>query len=168
MSLSNLKYLFLAAVLCLNGCNSNSVKDPEQIGRQVFNFLSKLNKETKADYVNHFISIEEIRELGKNEDIISNVDLRNELTSIRKNDWIKALENNYNELKTSGAEKGIRWENIEYLDFVYEVKIENTIKSVDGDLYFKEDEVTYKLKVFSIFDGKEYKLMTLKKVKKVN
>jgi hypothetical protein len=61
------KVILVAIVIDLTACSTNKIKEPEQIGKQVFEILRNLSTKSKTDYVKNFLSIEEIRELGKNE-----------------------------------------------------------------------------------------------------
>jgi hypothetical protein len=70
--------------------------------------------------------------------IVTDEKTRNRMTSMLKEDWIGRIEGYYNDIKKKGGKYGINWQEIEYLDFVY------------------------KIKVNSIFNGAEYKLVKIK------
>lgn len=158
----NFKVLLIAIMFSLSACSTGSIKEPEQIGKQVFEILRNLSIKSKADYVGNFLSIEEIRELGKNETIVTEEKTRNEMTSMLKEDWVGRIEGYYNDIKEKGGEYGINWQEIEYLDFVYEIETDDGIKGCKGSLYFKYKDKPYKIKVSSIFNGTEYKLVKIR------
>ena len=132
-----------------------SEKDPEQIGKQigkqVFEMLRNLSTKSKADFVRNFLSIEEIRELGKNEP-----------------DWVGITEQYYKLIKEKGVELGINWQDIEYSDFVYKILTEGGFKGCLGSLYFKYKDKPYYIKVESIYTGTEYKLFKVKSLTEQN
>ena len=78
-------FLQICIALALFSCESKAVYiEPDQIGRQVFEILKKLNVKTKAEYMENFMTIDELREMAKNMDLPLENDLRNELTSTTK------------------------------------------------------------------------------------
>lgn len=157
-----LKLLIASTLMILSACTGNSIKEPEQIGKQVFEILRTLSTKSKADYVRNFLSIEEIRELGKNEKVVAEEKTRNEMTSMLKEDWVGRIEGYYNDIKEKGGEYGINWQDIEYLDFVYEIETDDGIKACNGSLYFKYKDKPYKIMVSSIYNGTEYKLVNFR------
>lgn len=44
--------------------------EPEQIGQKVFEILKSISVKGKQEYIDNFQSIDEIRELGKNEEVV--------------------------------------------------------------------------------------------------
>ncbi|SES83469.1 hypothetical protein SAMN05444285_102221 [Draconibacterium orientale] len=151
-------------IIAVNLISCDSIKkatEPEDIGMYAFELLKTLSQTTKSDYVNSFLTIEEIRVLGKNEVVVTDSDTRNELTSMPKEEWVEDIEDDYNELKQDGGENGIKWAEIEYLDFVYEMDNEGGIKVCEGELFFKYKEDSYSVDLAAIFDGTEYKLVEL-------
>lgn len=158
MGKMNFKVLLIAIIFSLSACSTGSIKEPEQIGKQVFEILRNLSIKSKADYVGNFLSIEEIRELGKNETIVTEEKTRNEMTSMLKEDWVGRIEGYYKYIKEKGGKYGINWQEIEYLNFVYEIETDYGIKGCRGSLYFKYKDKPYEIEVSSIFNGTEYKL----------
>ena len=133
----NLKVLLVAIIFALSACSTNNVREPEQIGKQVFEILKNISSNSKDNYISNFLSIEEIRELGKNEEVVKDADTRNEMTSMLKEKWISQIEKDYNRIKEKGGKSGVNWNEIQYLDFVYELKDKDGMKVCEGELYFK-------------------------------
>lgn len=157
-----MRVIMLIIAVNLISCDSTKkATEPEDIGMYAFELLKTLSQTTKSDYVNSFLTIEEIRELGKNEVVVTDPNTRNELTSMPKEEWVEDIEDDYNELKQDGGENGIKWAEIEYLDFVYEMDNEGGIKVCEGELFFKYKEDSYSVDLAAIFDGTEYKLVEL-------
>ena len=161
MKKMNFKVFFVAIIFALSACSTNNIKEPEQIGKQVFEILKNISNSSKANYIDNFLSIEEIRELGKDEEVVKDEDTRNEMTSMLKEKWIGRIEKDYNRIKEKGGKSGINWNNIEYLDFVYELKDKDGLKICEGELYFKFNDKSFKIETSSIFNGKEYRLVEI-------
>ena len=151
---------FLLIAITLSSCSNGSLTEPEQIGKHVFGIMKTNSTIGKQSYIDNFISIEEIRELGKNyegeEEFLIDEDTRNELTSMLKEEWIRRIEKDYNRIKEEGARSGIIWQDIEYLDFIYQIANEDGLETNEGELYFIYDGETYKVETGSIWNGKEY------------
>lgn len=142
--------------------SSHNMKDPEQIGNQVFKILKNINSSSKNDYISNFISIEEIRELLKKEEVSKDTDTSNLMHSITKENIIRSLEKDYNRIIDKGRKLGIRWNEIQYLHFFSESEEEAGIKVCEGDLYFKCNDTYFRIKIASIFNGTEHRLVTIK------
>jgi|SRR5690554_3669825 len=158
MKKMNLKVLLIAILFAFSACSTNSTREPEQIGKQVFEILKNISSNSKDNYISNFLSIEEIRELGKNEEVVKDADIRNEMTSMLKEEWISEIEKDYNSIKEKGGKSGINWNEIQYLDFVYELT-EDGMKVCEGELYFKFNDKSFKIEITSIFNGTEYRLI---------
>ena len=158
MKKNHITVFLLAILIAFSSCTNNSVKEPDQIGKQVFEILKKISIDSKHEYVGKFLSIEEIRELGKNEEIVKDEKTRNEMTSMLKDKWVGRIESDYNRIKEKAGQYGINWQEIEYLDFVYELEEDDGLKICKGELYFKYNDQSFKIDVRSIHNGNEYKL----------
>ena len=154
-----LKSVLIATMIALTSCSTGSINEPEQIGKQVFEILKNISTNSKESYISKFISIEEIRALGKNEEVVKDEGTRNQMTSMLKEKWISGIERGYNRIKEKAGKSGVNWKNIEYLDFVYELKDKNGMKVCEGELYFKFNEKSFKIETSSLWNGKEYKLI---------
>ena len=154
-------FLIIISVLLFTSCGSNKINTPELLGKQAFGVLQNLNTKTVADYESGFLSIEELRELGNNDQIVTTEKLRNEMTSMPKEKWTSRIEQDYKDIREKGAEYGINWQTIEYLDFIYEMPSNFGIKICQGKLYFKSADKSYLLRVTAYFDGLQYRLVDL-------
>lgn len=157
-----MKVIIIIIAISFISCDTTEkTPEPEDVGMYAFKLLNTLSQTTKIDYVNSFMTIEEIRELGKNEEVVTDPDTRNQMTSMEKEEWNGDTEDDYNELKQDGEECGIKWSEIEYLDFVYELDNYDGAIFCIGDLFFKYKDNSYSVGLISIFDGNEYKLIGL-------
>lgn len=147
-------------VLFITSCGSDSsVSDPEDIGPQVMDLLEELDDMSKGDYSEYFMTLEEVRELGENEDVIKDEAGRNRLTKMTKDDRNKELDRSFSRLIETGSEYGIKWSEVEFVDFAYEVETQRGIKSCRGELTFKHGSKKYEVRTISIFDGSNYCLV---------
>ncbi len=158
MKRTNLINILLLIAFTLNSCSNRRVTEPEQIGKKVFEILKTISTNSKQDYIDNFLSIEEIRELGKNEEVVKAESTRNKMTSMLKEKWIDRITGDYNHVKKKGASSGIVWQEIKYLDFVYEIKEEEGLKGTEGELYFKHNDDTYRIEISAIWNGNEYQI----------
>lgn len=161
MMKSVLQSVLIATIIALtSSCTrSISIKEPEQIGKKVFEILKNISIDSKEVFISKFISIDEIRELGTNEKVVKDEETRIQFTSISKEYWINMKESEYNMLKETALKSGVNLKNIEYLDFIYELKHESGVEVCKGELYFTFNDKMFRLKIDSLWNGKEYKLI---------
>ena len=153
--------LFLIIAITLSSCSNGSITEPEQIGKHVFGIVKTLSTSGKQAYIDNFLSIEEIRELGKNEEVVKEEYTRNKMTSMLKEKWIDRITRDYNQIKEKGASSGIVWQDIEYLDFIYEIKDKQGLKVAEGELYFKYNGEAYKVEINAVWNGEEYRIIVI-------
>jgi len=151
----------IALLFAFISCSSNKVSEPEQIGKQVFEILKNISTDSRENYLKSFLSVEEIRALGKSEDAFIDESLRNEMTSLLKEEWMSRMDSDYNRIKEKAARAGINWKEIKYLDFVYEIETEKGIKGCTGKLYFGFNDKSYNIETTSLWNGTEYRLMRI-------
>lgn len=154
--------VLISIVIAISSCSGGtSTSDPEKIGKEVFGIIKKISSDSKSDYIDNFFSIKDYRDLGKNKKVIRDEETRNEMTSMTKRRWEEQIENDYNRIKEKGATAGIKWDEIEYLDFIYEVEDDDEGELCFGKLYFEFDNDSYSVESISIFDGKDYQLVEI-------
>jgi hypothetical protein len=159
----NFKILFAACIVfTFSNFSTNKGKEPEQVGKRVFEILKNISSSSKDDYISNFISIEEIRELLKKEEVSKDTDTSDLMHSITKENIVRSLEKDYNRIKDKGSKLGIRWNEIQYLHFFSESEEEAGIKVCEGELYFKCNDTYFRIEIASIFNGTEYRLVTIK------
>lgn len=155
--------LLLISGVFLVACGSDvRVSDPEDIGEQVMDILEDMDDMSKEDFREEFMTVEDIRELGQDEDLIKDEKGRNRLTKITKSDRDKDLDKSFTKIVERGTEYGIKWSDIEFEDFAYEVETKRGVKMCEGKLTFKHNNASYELKSISIYDGSGYCLVQLR------
>jgi len=159
--------LIVLLTLFISSCGSDSsVSDPEDVGPQVMDLLEDLGDLSKEDFRDYFMTLEEVRELGENEDVIKDEDGRNRLTKMTKEDRDKELDRSFSRLIETGSELGIKWSEVEMDDFAYEVETKRGIKSCRGELTFKHGSDKFVVRTISIFDGSDYCLVEVGRPRK--
>ena len=152
--------------IALSSCLNMNMTEPEQIGDHVFEILKSISTNGRKDYMDNFLSIREIRELGNNKEVVKKESTRNKMTSMPKDKWVDRITQDYNQIKEKGASSGMIWQEIEYLDFVYELEEKNGLKGMEGELYFKYDEEIFKIEISAIWNGKEYRIIEIEDLDK--
>ena len=154
--------LSILLIFILGACTDNTTtKEPDQIGHVVFEMLKKLSTGSKQEFVQDFLSVEEMRKMAKDKELVKNEGIRNKITSTLKEEWNVNIEKLYNSLKEDGAAYGIEWNDIKYLDYIYKIEQNDGLNTCEGKLYFKYNDKSYNVKTGSIFDGNEYKLVEI-------
>ena len=93
--------IFLIVIsVVYSSCNSNASAEGT-IGKHTFELLQKLDTISSANFSNHFISLEELREFVKDTAIQEN--FRNAMTSLSKENYKKGLLQAYEMIKESGG-----------------------------------------------------------------
>ena len=157
--MTKFKLVFLLALgLCFTACSSGKLDEPEKVGKHVFNMLQKMNTLSFEEYSNYFITLEELRALGENEEVVTSEETRNMLTSYEKQEYDENLKFSFEMLKEEAGNNLVLWEDIEYFDFTYEKKTEAGITGIEGKLTFQYNDTSYLVFVSAIWDGNEYKL----------
>ena len=159
----NLILMAVALIVGFSSCNSK--KDsitPDEIGNGAFEVLKNFDAKGKQGFVKNFMTIEDVRDLGKNTKVIPDVALRNELTSMDKDVWNDNISNSYNSIKDMEVDNNINWKKIEYSDFVYKIKHEEKVPmNIEGVLIFMSDGREYKVDTYSMWNGKKYVLFKM-------
>lgn len=151
------------AALFLTSCGSGvGVSDPEDVGPQVMDILEEMDDMELEDFDECFMSLEDIRELGENDEVITEQRSRNLLTKMTKDDRSKDIKRSFERLKEKGEDYKITWSDIELDDFVYELETEGGMKICGGELIFKSGNDKYKVRTTSIFDGSDYNLVEIR------
>jgi hypothetical protein len=148
-------------ILSICSCSDPLLKEPEQVGEKVYQIAKRLNTQSKEEYIKFFLTVEEMRELGKNEELITEENIRNYLTSMSKDNWNQIVFKEYDHIISRGKEYKIDWAEIEYSDYTFKIDKEDGFKSSTGKLYFKDQENSYYLETVAIWNGIEYKIVEI-------
>ena len=151
----------LAMVLVPTSSYSSENTSPKQIGSQVFNILRNFDATNKKVFERNFPTIQELRKMGENDKLTSNIEARNDITSYPRDVWLDQLSDSFNDIKKVGSKNNISWRNIKFSDFLYKVIYEDGLKYVEGKLAIKHNGKEFKFETYSIWDGSKYMLLQI-------
>lgn len=154
-------FVLLAMVLVPTSSYSSENTSPKQIGSQVFNILRNFDATNKKVFERNFPTIQELRKIGENDNLTSNIEARNDITSYPRDVWLNQLSDSFNDIKKVGNKNNINWRNIKFSDFLYKVIYEDRIKYVEGELAIKHGGKEFKFETYSIWDGSKYVLLQI-------
>lgn len=140
------------------------ITEPEYIGPYVFDILKNLNTMLKQEYLDKFLTLDELKNVMIASGNFSNKEIKemeDEISEKERKKWNEKLEEAYIELKEEAVYEGIKWGQIEYLDFIYKNHNKDGIEGTGGDLYFDYNNSTYSIKVLAVNAKNEYKLVMI-------
>lgn len=143
---------------------SNNIDKPEKLGNEVILLLKKSNTISDKEYFSEFISLNELNSFWK-KTVINEKD-REQISSITQDMWKQKIINDFIKIKEKGLKYNIDWENIELIDFIYEIKEKNEVKGLNGKLIFTSNDMKYKIQTTFIQIDDEYKLYEIKDLRK--
>lgn len=162
-----IKFWTVLAMLtfCMNSCMQKEITTPEELGRQVFYMLTNISDDTKEDFSKSYVSLEELHILAKSDSVplhpwIISVKF---FPSITDEQWLSEIDEDYNEIKKVGIKNNFEWNNIKYVDFIYEKANRQNFNCYSGTLYFKYKNQTYSVHCECyVIDGK-FKISKIRK-----
>lgn len=82
------------------------------------------------------------------------------------NDFLgERIENEFKDLLDNTAELDLDWSNIEFEDFLYRLRFRDGVKELKGEIYFKEGEEHYEMRVIAAYLNNEYHVVELERLK---
>ena len=183
--LTQLIFIINIIIFTSSAVSQNSVEKPEETGRYAFEILKNLSNSNIKNHMTKLISYEELLDLVVYNGEMSNEKVKESISSMSEEEFKSWHKESFYDLKEDGAKRGILWNDIEYLDFVYSSEVVGHIeigkKSIagwikeeysnlvnedsgkiivlGGWLYTKYNNKTYKTEVGFIYNGMEYKLL---------
>jgi hypothetical protein len=153
--------LFFISLSTIFLLSAASVLSPYKTGIAVYDIIKEFDTLTFESFKYNIISLEEIREMGKNENLISKLKDRNKLTSLRKIKLYEEQKSMFLGLRKGGMDNFLKWDEIEFNDFTYTIKNKNGIKMVEGTLYFEHKSDLFSINVEAWHNGADYRLVWL-------
>lgn len=159
-------------IVVLTSCAVENIYNPEFIGKQVFGMVEYMDTDKKQEYLNEFMSNEEYAALfiDRHEDFgdklpfNDNAHQHEKKASLIKEDFTNRIEEDYKNLIESANKYGIDWKTAEYLHFEFEVNEKHNRVGCFGDLYFKYNNIPFKLETTSFAIEEEYHLFMVDKL----
>jgi hypothetical protein len=159
-----LSILAVVATAFFSSCNSG-IKTPEEIGKKAFEILKNFEKSSKQDFVDNFMTIEEIHKLAEDEKEITDAEMKEEISSITQKGWNEQIEYQYEDLKEDikyiKQNNKIILKDIEFVNYEYEIENEGGLNVCEGTLYFKYNDTTYEMDIVAVYNGKSYKFIKM-------
>ena len=154
--------------LFLSSCSSVYVsKTPEGIGKATFKVIQNLQSNSLDRYLASFMSIEEIRQMAEDTTLVTTQKMRDEMTKMPSNKLKELRVREYKLMLKTAKEDNIDWSKITYEKFTFDEKVEDGVRAIKGELYFKSDHTIYAIQSFSINNGTRFKLIGLKDLNKM-
>ena len=161
------RFLAILFLGFITSCDSSKTpNDPNLIGDEVFNVIRDFNSKSLDSYLSEMISLEELRDLANDPNLITEEKGRNELNSITIEELNELGEKDYNKIKSKGIKYKIDWSKITYLYFTYEIEYDDGAKICEGKTYFSNNGQVYYAKSWSVYNGYGYRLVRIKRVYK--
>ena len=152
------KFNLILLTMALLSCqNPKKVTEGKDLGPHALDILKGLEEIPESDFLKNFITLDEIR--GLELDAIERNHapwnfVNNQINSLNSGRWFYHDAYNLETLRTKGQEFGIVWQDLEFLDYRYELL--NRIG--EGMLLFQHNNVEYIVHLFVIFDGEQYRI----------
>jgi hypothetical protein len=162
-----LKLFFLFVSMALfSSCDLNihTVEKAEDIGHHVFAILEDLDDINVDVFRSHFLTVDEYHSIAKTEGL-SKI-YQNKLKSTTAKEHDERIDNYYDKLVSKSSKPKIRWSQIEYEDFQYEIETKNGLKMCYGQLIFRYDDERYTIKINAIHTKEGYGIHEILKPKK--
>jgi hypothetical protein len=161
-------FAVLSLVFLFASCGGElkTVDKPEDIGPQVFAILEDLDEMTKPQYRQHFLTIEDIHAMAKNESLGMSKEMSDFFLAQDKEEYDKDLNDDFKKINKKGSKHGIDWTQIEYINFTSEIRTKGKVKQCDGEMKFKYRKNPYVIETRSLYDGKGWSLLKIGKPKK--
>lgn len=154
--------LFALAFIVLTACGPSSrVSEPEDVSDQVMDILEDLDDMSKEDFRDAFMTYDEMQYLAEDTDVITDKDARKRLKKMKESELKKDMDKGFARILEKGSELKIKWADIEFVDFEYEVEKRRGMKACGGMVTFKSGKKKYNMRSVSIYDGSGYCLVSL-------
>lgn len=159
--------LFALAFIVLTACGPSSrVSEPEDVSDQVMDILEDLDDMSKEDFKEHFLTLDEMKDLAEDEEVITESELRKAIKKRKESDYNEDIEKGFSRIIERGSELGIKWSEIEFVDFEYEVEKRGGMKACGGNVIFKSGGKKFSVRSMSVYDGSGYCLMQISSPRK--
>jgi len=158
---NNIQRLLLATAFILFALTNVKAIEPQQMGKHAFKILKNFSKWDTQTYLKQIMSLEEIHQLAKNNQLVKEESARNKILSITQNKWHDEVIDDFMEVRKEAASKGIEWRKIKYLDFIYSIEEDAGITMCKGELFFKYQERAFSIEVMYILAEDGYRLVQI-------
>lgn len=157
--------LIILSSVC-TACTQHYVDDPEELGKYAFKALTEIGRLDKEAYLEYFMTVDDMQRISDNEKVVADEKTRASMKKIEPGPWNARVFKDYDRIRAFGESEGIDWASINYEGFSFETITIDGLQACKGDMYFSYKKQTYIADVYSVFNGKEYRLVELEDLKR--
>lgn len=161
-------FTVLSIVFLFASCGGKlkTVDKIEDIGLQVFAVLEDMDEMTKAQFRQHFLTIEDIHAMAKNESLGMSKEMSDFFLAQDKEEFDKDLNDSFKKIDKKGEKLGIEWTQIEYEKFTSKIRNKGQVKQCEGEMTFNYRKRLYVVETRSLYEGTGWSLLKIGKPKK--
>jgi hypothetical protein len=161
-------FAVLSVVFLFASCGGEikTVDKPADIGPQVFAVLEDMDEMTKDQFRQHFLTIEDIHAMAKDENLGMSKEMSAFFLAQNKKEYDEDLNEDFKKIDKKGKKLGIEWTQIEYVKFTSKIRIKGEIKQCDGEMTFKYRKTHFVVDTRSLYDESGWSLLNIGKPKK--
>lgn len=149
----------IVAVFSFLLLRSQPPTESQSFSDEVFDLLTELKGIDNEKYKTNFVTSEELTAFSEKQDLKD--EYQSMFDDIQSGKYHKEIEKYYMKIKYCAAKKGVDWEKIQFLDFIYTTYS----GGLKGTLFFNHNGKTYSVKVGAYLLDSGYRLSSLKKFK---
>lgn len=165
--MSNVKLFFLfVSIALLSSCNLDihTVENPEEIGHHVFAILEDLDEMNNDVFRSHFLTVDEYHSAAKMEGLSKQI--QNNLNSTTLDEHNERIDKFYDAIISKSSKQKIKWSQIEYEDFQFEIETNGGLKMCYGQLVFRYRDQLFEVKINTIKTKDGYGIDEISKLRK--
>lgn len=145
----------IITMIMINSLTAHAT-EPQEMGKHTIQLLKSIESWDNKTYEEFMISIEDIyQSLHKGKDTSP------EINDKAKEGWLNEMDKRFARVREDGAELGIKWQKIKYIDFDYKSKMEGKVNIYDGHLHFSYKKKHYIIEVGFLMTDKGLRLGNL-------
>ena len=152
----------ILAAISLSMSFAQPPTDTEVFQHGMFDLLKEFKGLDNDSYKKHFVTYDEFKAFSESHELQEyNQPMLDDMNS---GDYYKEINKYYIKIKYAAAKRGVDWEKIYFLDFIYKT----TSGGLKGELFFSYNDKTYSVKVGAYLLDSGYKVSSIKKFKDYN
>ncbi|EDP96162.1 hypothetical protein U8527_14725 [Kordia algicida OT-1] len=164
--MKKISFLLIAFILwfSFSACESPKNIPQKYVGKHVFDILTTLDTLDKEAFRTHFITLDEIKNVL--EEVAVSDEFRDKASTMDVDTYNKDIDRIYHDITQEAIDNYVHLSQIEYLDYEYKATQNNSMIGYTGTLYFKANNQTYRIKVYSMEFDDAFGLLGLGRLKR--
>ncbi|AXG70937.1 hypothetical protein KORDIASMS9_03192 [Kordia sp. SMS9] len=126
---------------------NKKVDMPEALGMYAFKLLQNFENTSDKEFIYSLLTLEELKAYTTKHVDAEESYTKREINRLTTEEYHAKITKEYTELQENAKTFKIKWSAIEFVDFTYEEKAEDGFTGIQGKLFFKHNNVTYRTKV---------------------